>query len=132
MLENQLNATWLMLLSSGSRATLEPTALESIDGWTGRCGDGWDADQSQFVAPSVLPKSYQASWNARCVGSAGTTAIDGSTATPAELRRAGIDALVRALGPVGMARFLQQFEPGHGDYTAARDRTHGAAVTFAK
>ena len=48
--------------------------------------------------------------------------IDGSTATPAELRRAGIDALVRALGPVGMARFLQQFDPGHGDYTADRDR----------
>jgi hypothetical protein len=39
---------------------------------------------------------------------------------------------MKALGPVGMARFLQQFEPGHGDYTAARDRTHGAAVTFAK
>ena len=51
--------------------------------------------------------------------------IDGSTATPAELRRAGIDALVRALGPVGMARFLQQFDPGHGDYTADRDRVLG-------
>ena len=36
--------------------------------------------------------------------------IDGSAATPAESRRAGIDALVRALGPVGMARFLQQFD----------------------
>jgi len=33
--------------------------------------------------------------------------IDGSTATPAELRRAAIDALVRALGPVGMARFAK-------------------------
>ena len=51
--------------------------------------------------------------------------IDGSTATPAELRRAGIDALVRALGPVGMARFLQQFDPGHGDYTADRNRILG-------
>jgi hypothetical protein len=51
--------------------------------------------------------------------------IDGSTATPAELRRAGIDALVRALGPVGMARFLQQFDPGHGDYTADRVRILG-------
>jgi hypothetical protein len=51
--------------------------------------------------------------------------IDGSTATPAELRRAGIDALVRALGPVGMARFLQQFDPGHGDYTTNRDRILG-------
>jgi hypothetical protein len=47
--------------------------------------------------------------------------IDGSTATPAELRRAGINALVRALGPVGMARFLQQLDSGHGDYTADRD-----------
>jgi hypothetical protein len=51
--------------------------------------------------------------------------VDGSTATPAELRRAGIDALVKALGPVGMARFLQQFDSGHGDYTADRDRILG-------
>jgi hypothetical protein len=51
--------------------------------------------------------------------------IDGSTATPAELRRAGIDALVKALGPVGMACFLQQFDPGQGDYTTERDRLLG-------
>jgi len=51
--------------------------------------------------------------------------IDGSTATPAELRRAGLEALVRALGPVGMARFFQQFGLGHGDYTAERDRILG-------
>jgi hypothetical protein len=51
--------------------------------------------------------------------------IDGSKATPAELRRAGIDALVKALGPVGMARFLQQFDLAHGDYTADRDRILG-------
>ncbi len=51
--------------------------------------------------------------------------IDGSTATPAELRRAGIDALVRVLGPVEMARFLQQFDPGRGDYTTDRDRILG-------
>ena len=38
---------------------------------------------------------------------------------------AGIDALVRALGPVGMARFLQQFDFGYGDYTADRDRILG-------
>jgi hypothetical protein len=42
-----------------------------------------------------------------------------------QLRRAGIDALVRALGAMGMARFLQQFDPGHGDYTADRDRILG-------
>ena len=48
--------------------------------------------------------------------------IDGGKATLAELRRAGIDALARALGPVGMARFLQQFDPGQGDYTTERSR----------
>jgi len=39
---------------------------------------------------------------------------------PAELRAAGCKALAVALGPVGMARFLRQFEQGNGNYT--RDR----------
>jgi hypothetical protein len=51
--------------------------------------------------------------------------IDGGKATLAELRRAGIEALVKALGPVGMARFLQQFDPGQGDYTTERSRILG-------
>jgi hypothetical protein len=51
--------------------------------------------------------------------------IDGSTATPAELRQVGIEALVKALGPVGMARFLHQLGLVHGDYTAERDRILG-------
>jgi len=38
-----------------------------------------------------------------------TKPIDGSAATHAELRHVGIDALVKAVGPVGMARFLQHF-----------------------
>jgi hypothetical protein len=42
------------------------------------------------------------------------------TLNPAELRTAGCKALAEALGPVGMARFLRQFERGNGDYT--RDR----------
>jgi len=54
--------------------------------------------------------------------------IDGGKATLPELRRAGIEALVRALGPVGMARFLQQFDPGRGDYTAERDRVVGSST----
>ncbi len=37
-----------------------------------------------------------------------------------EIRRMGLDALARELGPVGMVRFLQQFETGSGDYTAER------------
>lgn len=51
--------------------------------------------------------------------------IDGGSATLAELRRVGIDALIKALGPIGMARFLQQFDPGQGDYTAHRDAILG-------
>lgn len=49
--------------------------------------------------------------------------IDGSTATPVEFRRSGIDALVKVLGPVGMARFLQQFAPRHDNYTATATAT---------
>lgn len=52
--------------------------------------------------------------------------IDGGKATLTELRQAGIDALVKALGPVGMARFLQQFDPGRRDYTAERDGILGS------
>jgi len=51
--------------------------------------------------------------------------IDGSSATLAELRRVGIDALVKALGPVGMARFFQQLDSRHGDYTAERQAILG-------
>jgi hypothetical protein len=40
--------------------------------------------------------------------------------TPAQLRERGYAALLRELGPVDFIRFMQQFEPGSGDYT--RDR----------
>lgn len=39
---------------------------------------------------------------------------------PSEIRMAGIQALKEALGPVGMARFMQQYDPGYGDYTKER------------
>ena len=42
--------------------------------------------------------------------------------TLTEIRKKGVEALTRALGPVGMVRFLQQFEGGSGDYTRERDR----------
>lgn len=38
----------------------------------------------------------------------------------AALRVAGIQALVESLGPVGFARFIQQFETGYGDYTKGK------------
>ena len=37
-----------------------------------------------------------------------------------EIRRRGLEALRRELGPAGMVRFLQQFDRGSGDY--ARER----------
>lgn len=46
--------------------------------------------------------------------------INTETATLEEIRRAGIEALRRELGVVGMIRFLQQFETGIGDYTEER------------
>lgn len=38
----------------------------------------------------------------------------------AEIQRIGLEALDRALGPVGMVRFLQYSETGAGDYSAER------------
>lgn len=43
--------------------------------------------------------------------------------SPAQLRQKGIEALVQALGVVGMVRFLQQFDQGSGDYTRDRLQT---------
>ncbi len=36
------------------------------------------------------------------------------------IRKMGIKALTEALGPVGMARFIRQFDQGEGDYTKDR------------
>jgi hypothetical protein len=40
--------------------------------------------------------------------------------TSEEIRKEGIKALERHLGPDGMIRFLQQFDRGSGDYTKKR------------
>ncbi|MCC6499701.1 MAG: hypothetical protein IT313_05475 [Anaerolineales bacterium] len=37
-----------------------------------------------------------------------------------QIRVAGMEALARELGIVGMIRFMQQFETGHGDYSKDR------------
>lgn len=42
-----------------------------------------------------------------------------------EIRQVGMDALLNALGPVGMVRFLQQFDMGKGDYTKEREQWLG-------
>ena len=37
-----------------------------------------------------------------------------------QIRQIGIEALTDKLGPVGMVRFLQQFETGKGNYSVDR------------
>jgi hypothetical protein len=37
-----------------------------------------------------------------------------------QIRLVGLEALAKELGPVGMVRFLQQFETGHGNYSSER------------
>jgi hypothetical protein len=44
-----------------------------------------------------------------------------ATTPLSEIRQIGLEALMERLGPVGMIRFLQQFEAGYGDYTAERE-----------
>lgn len=45
--------------------------------------------------------------------------------TQEEIRLAGIKILGEQMGPVGMIRFLQQSETGHGDYTSERNSLLG-------
>ncbi|RQD80730.1 MAG: hypothetical protein D5R96_08165 [Methanocalculus sp. MSAO_Arc2] len=40
--------------------------------------------------------------------------------TISEIRKEGISALSKALGPVDMAPFIQSYESGSGDYTKER------------
>ena len=42
------------------------------------------------------------------------------TLTPNEVRTRGYHALQRELGPVGLLRFMHQFEKGRGDYSRER------------
>ena len=56
------------------------------------------------------------------------------TMTLMQIRDAGLQALARELGPVGMVRFLQQYETGRGDYSNERHEWLDAldAETIAK
>ncbi len=40
--------------------------------------------------------------------------------TEFEIQQLGIEALRKGLGVVGLIRFMQQFDKGHGDYTKDR------------
>ena len=45
-----------------------------------------------------------------------------------EIRKVGLQALKDALGPVGMVRFIQQYETGYGDYTKEKYQHHDLAI----
>ena len=40
---------------------------------------------------------------------------------PVDVRNAGMKVLREALGPVGMVKFIQQFDLGYGDYTEEKN-----------
>lgn len=43
--------------------------------------------------------------------------LDINLSSPIDVRNAGMKALQEALGPVGLVRFMQQYDVGYGDYT---------------
>ncbi|MDR0610340.1 MAG: hypothetical protein LBG58_09545 [Planctomycetaceae bacterium] len=47
-----------------------------------------------------------------------------------EIKRRGLQALKEALGPVGMVRFIQQYENGNGDYTKEKYRNISVEYFF--
>jgi hypothetical protein len=49
----------------------------------------------------------------------GSLAIDYNN--PVTLRKAGLAALTKELGPLGMALFMRQYDSGYGDYTLERE-----------
>ena len=40
-----------------------------------------------------------------------------NTMSDAQLRETALSIIARELGPVGLLRFLKQYEQGYGDYT---------------
>ncbi len=44
------------------------------------------------------------------------------TLTQSKIRKAGLEALAKELGPVGMVKFLQFTETGEGEYTKDRKK----------
>lgn len=94
---------------------------------------GWNIGEGKGRYPSHnrrpfleqgCPKQKNAETEDRkptAVGNGGVEMIT-QTMSPAIIRKTGLEAVAKKLGPVGMVRFLQQFETGYGDYT--RERRH--------
>ena len=51
--------------------------------------------------------------------------MEAQTLSPSQIRKVGVEALAKALGPVGMVRFLHSFESGVGNYTKERGKWLG-------
>lgn len=51
-----------------------------------------------------------------------TKIMNTQTLTPSKIRKAGLEALAKELGPVGMVKFLHFDETGEGNYTEDRKK----------
>jgi len=47
--------------------------------------------------------------------------VNVSKMTDVQIREAALSIISRELGPVGLLRFLRQYETGYGDYTKDRE-----------
>ena len=54
--------------------------------------------------------------------------LDVNLNNPWEIQLLGMRALKDALGAAGMARFLQQYDPGYGDYTKEKQERHDISL----
>ena len=48
--------------------------------------------------------------------------LDVNLSSTIDVRNAGMKALQDALGPVGMVKFMQQYDMGYGDYTNEKQK----------
>jgi hypothetical protein len=55
------------------------------------------------------------------MGNGGINKMKVQQTNPVVLRKLGLEALCKSLGPLGMVRFLQQYETGTGDYTKEKE-----------
>jgi hypothetical protein len=55
------------------------------------------------------------------MGNGGINKMKVQQTNPVVLRKLGLEALCKSLGPLGMVRFLQQYETGTGDYTKGKE-----------
>lgn len=54
--------------------------------------------------------------------------VNVNLSSPIDIRNAGMKALQEALGPVGMVKFMQQYDMGYGDYTKEKQERQNMSL----